>query len=250
MRISLLIYILVMVLSSTWELLGSIYLFMEFFGAVDLSDILYRRPFGLLLAMCGADWFMIWRCLVLYQGVSRVARALILVLLSLISLASFACGVAAFVEDVTFGFKLRNAHPVFILLSAFINIILAALIVFRLVYHRRNVRNALGAGHGPPYTNIITMCVESSALMVIASGLYTIMVCTPLCILRSRPWDGATFMFDIIPHICVISPLLIVYRVAIGRAVPPSLWKSEQVMDQIRFNVPLSNPSGQEGAGE
>ncbi|KIM47138.1 hypothetical protein M413DRAFT_63540, partial [Hebeloma cylindrosporum] len=85
----------------------------------------------------------------------------------------------------------------FILLSAFINIILAALIVFRLLYHRRNVRNALGAEHGSPYTNIITMCVESSALMVIASGLYTIMHFT------ESPLDGATFMFHIIPHICV-----------------------------------------------
>jgi hypothetical protein len=45
-----------------------------------------------------------------------------------------------------------------------VNIILAVLIIFRLVYHRRCVRNTLGVEHGSPYTNIITMCAESSAL--------------------------------------------------------------------------------------
>ena len=93
--------------------------------------------------------------------------------------------------------ELKYASPVFILLSALVNIILAALIIFRLVYHRRHARNALGVEHGSPYTNIITMCVESSSLMVISSGLYTIL---GFMLVSS---DGAYFISDIIPHICV-----------------------------------------------
>ena len=87
------------------------------------------------------------------------------------------------------------AFPVFISLSALVNIILAALIISRLVYHRRYLQNALGVEHGSPYTNIIIMCVESSALMVVATGLYTI--------LSFVPGYGAQVMIDIIPHICV-----------------------------------------------
>jgi len=93
--------------------------------------------------------------------------------------------------------ELAYADRVFISLSALVNIILGALIVFRLGYHRRYIRNALGAEHGSPYTNSITMCVESSALMVISTGLHTILRFVPV-----SPY-GAKFMFDIIPHICV-----------------------------------------------
>jgi hypothetical protein len=95
--------------------------------------------------------------------------------------------------------KLVYTEPAFISLSALVNIILAALIVFRLVYHQRYVRDALGLKHKFPYTicytNIITMCVESSALMVIAGGLYTI-------VYFMSPY-GEYFMFSITPHIYV-----------------------------------------------
>ena len=99
------------------------------------------------------------------------------------------------VAEVTFASELSFADPAFISLSALVNIILAALIVSRLVYHRRCVRNSLGREHGSPYTNVITMCVESSALMVITSGLHTILY------FLSSQWE--IFMFYIIPHIYV-----------------------------------------------
>ena len=79
------------------------------------------------------------------------------------------------------------------MLSTLVNIILAVLIISRLVYHRRYIQNTLGMEHGTPYTNVITMCIESSALMVISSGLYTILHFTV----------GDNSMFDIFPHICV-----------------------------------------------
>jgi len=98
-------------------------------------------------------------------------------------------------------FKLRNAAgQVFISLSTLANIILAVLIISRLIYHRRYVRNALGVQHGSPYTNIITMCVESSALMVIVSGLYIILYYMP-----GYYWAVlvVNVTVDIIPHIFV-----------------------------------------------
>jgi hypothetical protein len=91
--------------------------------------------------------------------------------------------------------ELVYTYPVFLSLSTLFNVILAVLIVSRLVYHRRYVQNALGVQHGSPYTNVITMCIESSALMVISSGLFTVLYFVER--------DGSSFMNDITPHIFV-----------------------------------------------
>jgi len=96
---------------------------------------------------------------------------------------------------MTFVNELLCANLVFSSLSTVVNVTLAVLIVSRLVYHRRYVRNTLGVEHGSPYTNVITMCVESSALMVIVGGLSTI--------LSFASQDGINIMYDITPHICV-----------------------------------------------
>jgi len=84
-------------------------------------------------------------------------------------------------------------------LSTLVNIIVAVLIVSRLVYHQRHVRNTLGVQHGSPYTDVITMCVESSALMVIVGSLYVIAYFVP------EYWSILMVddMVDIIPHIFV-----------------------------------------------
>ena len=107
MRIFVPIYVTVMLLSSTWRLIGSISSVMDVLTSKALNEFLYRS-FGLpiTVTMWGADGFMvkililrqeqrftmqlqIWRCLVLYQHVSRGPRVVIIVLLSFISFTSF-----------------------------------------------------------------------------------------------------------------------------------------------------------------
>ena len=108
-RIILPIYVIVMLLCSTWRLIGTIYSFMNILTITSKYTSLYLyRSFGVPIAVIiwGADGFMvriliicqersftmqlqIWRCLVFYQDVSRGLRVGIAVLLSLISLASF-----------------------------------------------------------------------------------------------------------------------------------------------------------------
>jgi len=110
LRILLLIYVIVMLLSSTWRLIGSVCILMDFLTPPrrEVCPASLPRSFAvpLVVTMWGADGFMvrililrqeqrfvmqwqIWRCLVLYQEVSRGHRIVITVLLSLISLASF-----------------------------------------------------------------------------------------------------------------------------------------------------------------
>ena len=107
MRIILLIYVIIMLLSSTWGEIGSIYRPMNDLTSKDMNLFLYRS-FGVpvIVIIWGADGFMvrniiicqeqrftmqlqIWRCLVLFQHVSRGLRVVIIVLLSLISFGSF-----------------------------------------------------------------------------------------------------------------------------------------------------------------
>jgi hypothetical protein len=108
-RIILPIYVIVMLLFSTWRIIGTIYTFMNVLTITSKYTSLYLyRSFGVPIAVIiwGADGFMvsiliicqerrytmqlqIWRCLVLYHDVSRGLRIGIAVLLSLISLASF-----------------------------------------------------------------------------------------------------------------------------------------------------------------
>ena len=84
---------------------------------------------------------------------------------------------------------------VLIAFSTLVNIILALLIVLRLVHHQRHIRKVLGAQHGSPYSKVITMCVESSALIVIFSGVYTVLI--------FEQGNGALIPFLLLPHICV-----------------------------------------------
>ena len=107
MRIILLIYVIIMLLSSTWKQIGSICILMNNLTSKSIG-IFFYRSFGvpMIITTWGADGFMvriliicqeqrftmklkIWRCLVLYQDVSRGLRVGIIVLFSFLSLASF-----------------------------------------------------------------------------------------------------------------------------------------------------------------
>ena len=97
------------------------------------------------------------------------------------------------------------------------------------------------------YSKVIAMCVESSALIVILGGL-----CIVLGFLNA---NGLFVPLLLFPHICVgglefydmwciskffsfmllqvISPLLIVYRVAKGRAMTTTIPKAMGSQDSI-----------------
>jgi len=106
MRIILLIYVTFMLLISTWAVMGPIFIFMNIFSIINNLLFYHSTQLPITVTMWGADGFLVrililrqeqiftmqwqvWRCLVLYHDVSRGPRIAIIVLLSLISLASF-----------------------------------------------------------------------------------------------------------------------------------------------------------------
>jgi len=107
-RILLLVYVIFMLLNSTWKQVGSICILMANLNPKYMTNPFFYCAFGLpiTMTMWGADGFMvrilffhqghrltiklqIWRCLVLYRQVSRGPRVVIIVLLSFLSFASF-----------------------------------------------------------------------------------------------------------------------------------------------------------------
>ena len=92
----------------------------------------------------------------------------------------------------------RSSSVFAVALLSTANIILASLIILRLVRHQRYVRKVLGAEHGSPYFTVITMSIESSALIVIFSAVYTVLA------LMQPIQTGSVFVpLLLLPHICV-----------------------------------------------
>ena len=154
----------------------------------------------------------IWRCVVLYQDTSNRPRILITVPLSLLSLVSLGRSVSISTPPIQIShenIRMRR-HDVSQWGHGLLNSLYITLPsrqyhtrntnCFRLIYRGRHFQDILGAEHGSPYIDIMTMCVESSALVVIFDGTYTALTFAQ----RRRPdayW--ALIPFQLLPHICV-----------------------------------------------
>ena len=84
---------------------------------------------------------------------------------------------------------------VIMLCTTFVNLTLTVLIFFRLLYYQRFISKTLGKAHGLPYTKVITMCVESCALIVVFSTVNIVMIIT----------NNVRYLipFLLFPHVCV-----------------------------------------------
>lgn len=96
------------------------------------------------------------------------------------------------------------------MLSIFLNVILTILIVGRLLFKRRAISKVLGAQHSTHYTSIAALLVESAALYSVTGIIFvgTFLTANPV----------QNLILPILGMCTVISPTLIIYRVAIGRA--------------------------------
>jgi len=217
MRNFLLAYVTFMVTASTVDTITLIVAFTidrGIFNNGSLADNgldLVTFPNGLAGSLCvtfaswGADGFMLWRCAVLYEGISRPRRLATLTILILLGAASL--GFCTYFLINTNGELLEMIT----IITTIINIIAAILIAARVLYFQRYIKAAANSERNSQYTTIIVICIESAALIILFSILYIVLV-----IIQSPV--SFIFMQDLV-HINVISPLLIVYRVALGKAL-------------------------------
>ncbi|TFK40274.1 hypothetical protein BDQ12DRAFT_734277 [Crucibulum laeve] len=159
-----------------------------------------------------ADGLMVWRWYVIYQGCG-VPMWVVMALPGLMLTGSFTMGILFLIQvsalspwDAT---TVNFTLPYF-LLSLILNIISTIAIVTRLLYYRRRTSKALGTAYGAQYTSIAAMVVESAALYSISSILFLV----PFIL--NHPIQN-TFLQMLSP-VQVIAPLLIILRVAQGKA--------------------------------
>ncbi|PPQ96714.1 hypothetical protein CVT26_010266 [Gymnopilus dilepis] len=164
-------------------------------------------PFALPFSIWISDGFMLWRCATLYQGITPLSRRILLLFISLVWLAAFGSGLSLFFKPS----KMRLPALLIISFSTILNVVICTMIIARLVFHKIYLRKVLGPGHGSLYTKIIAMTVESAALLILVG-----IPCMFLVAYQNS--NGSMMLLSLLHQICSISPMLIVLRVARGRA--------------------------------
>ncbi|KAF9558622.1 hypothetical protein CPC08DRAFT_709449 [Agrocybe pediades] len=220
-RAFLLVYVVIMFLLSTGALVQQIGLMISTFLRLGVDGMVRVEvgmspwdfalvPYTMSLIIWGADGLLMWRCIILYQGIPRTGEWLIKVLLVILLLASLGFGMCYYVTQAMHSDIAGSLPFVITIVTPTVNFILTGLLAVRILYQQVQLRRLLGSAWSrqSPYTNIAMICIESSALIVVVA----IACITTL----GSPWN--VFPYFLQPHICVISSLLIVYRVAQGRS--------------------------------
>ncbi|OBZ67518.1 hypothetical protein A0H81_12740 [Grifola frondosa] len=196
------------------------------------------------------DALMVWRYLVVYQG-CIIPLWTVALIPCLTYCASFTMGILWLKQISTpssspFQVTGINFTLPYLSLSLALNISVTILIVLRLLYHRHQITQLLGPGHGAHYIGIATMLIESAALY---SG-FALLFLVPFAL--GNPIAN-TFLQALGE---IIAPLLIIFRVAQGKAwsaeTQSTIWTKESRSTEIamtrlpaiRFKSPIATGSG------
>ncbi|KAJ3505394.1 hypothetical protein NLJ89_g7441 [Agrocybe chaxingu] len=214
LRNFILVYVVIMAFVSTASFI---------LGVVATTKMIFQTkaiavgPFRLEIllypvALLGADGLMMYRCMIIYQGVSRAYRIALRCLLTVMSCVVVAVGVMLPICIFTdLPFLLGDAKMVFLVLVALttlVNITLAMLVTLRLHRHQRDTRKILGREYGSPYSRTIALCVESCALIVVFDLIFIA--------LAFEQANASMIPEQLLAHVSVVSPLLLIARVARG----------------------------------
>lgn len=157
------------------------------------------------------DALLVWRCTVIYKDVGRLWVSVLLLLPSLMLCASIALGITLLVQTADSSpFADVNITLAYYVMSLSLNVIVTFLIVGRLLIHRRQIAQALGPSHASSYTNIAAILIESASLYTV----FAIMFLVPFGLSSSL----ANVFLQTVSQVQTVSSLLIIFRVATGRA--------------------------------
>ncbi|KAJ7587157.1 hypothetical protein C8J56DRAFT_1165266 [Mycena floridula] len=198
-----------------------------------------------ILANWLADALLMFRCKVIWD------KWWILVVPGILFLGSLSMGIITIYQScqpnanlwtkVTFNFALAYFST-----ATTLNILLTILICARLVLHQRNVKGTRGFRSKLPYSSVITMLVESSAIYAVSSAIFigTYAAQNP----------ASTLFLSILSQTQVIGPLLIIARVVNQKAwvstnskgnsnSAPFSGFQESTVDVIPMQSQLSSPN-------
>ncbi|KAF9451894.1 hypothetical protein P691DRAFT_723130 [Macrolepiota fuliginosa MF-IS2] len=197
----------------------------------------------LVLTNWFCDSILLWRCMILYQD-NQLWPTFFKYLPSGLLAASFITGVLHLIQITapeTSAWATANLPFNFTILygivAVLVNLTLTTLITLRLLIHRRRTTRALGAGHGNDFTTIVAMLIESAVL----ADIFVLLFLIPYSM---RHWFCNITIQPLI-QVQAMAPLLIIYRVAQGKA-----WSSTASRSQPRsFSTSNSSQPRTPGPG-
>ncbi|KAF8584407.1 hypothetical protein K439DRAFT_1567113, partial [Ramaria rubella] len=184
-----------------------------------------------------ADWLgdtlLIYRCLIIFNF-----QYWVIFFLSVMLLGSIASGIMVLVETrVPFGnlWTTRSVDSAlaFFVINLMLNVVLTSLISLRILLQRRNIQKYMGATHGRQYTSIMAMLIESSALYSTFSLLFIVTYVTSSNI--------QNLVLPMLAEVQIISPLLIVIRVGLGRGWSKTT-ATTLIQSDLHFSQELASP--------
>lgn len=155
------------------------------------------RP--LICPLCHAECSLycrkIWRCVMLYGGVSRRARIAVMTFVTLLTMTSLgmlylfcfslqyltfshnliAIGICALVTFTPVKWQIYSILTLFELISLMANGSIACLIIARIVYHQHYLRKIFGSDYGTAYTKIMSILIESASLTLVLSLVHIVL---------------------------------------------------------------------------
>ncbi|KAF8998870.1 hypothetical protein BDQ17DRAFT_1361710 [Cyathus striatus] len=194
----------------TWDgILGS-----TCFQLKEMDPFSVLGPVGsaaFVLTNWAADGILIWRSVAIYQGCEKViyrygSRSLITVLFCY----TLAEGIVLIVQ-AALGSEVVQFGPIsYVAVSMSLNVLITAMIVGRIWYFRRISIAAFGSKKEKRLISIISMLLESAALIILVDLFYLI------------PFMSRSLVL-IIPLQCIvyvqcIAPLMIIQRIALQKA--------------------------------
>jgi len=158
------------------------------------------------------DLLLVWRCLVIFTGFSRVALWSAMFLPCLLFVNSICFGTIFLVKTYRsspFSSDAVNYTLAYFSTTLALNVIVTIFIVARLLACRWRFGSVLGAQHVSHYSNLAAILVESASLysLFLISFLVSLALNYPL----------AQVLLQAVGQVQSISSLLIIFRVATGR---------------------------------
>ncbi|TFK44014.1 hypothetical protein BDQ12DRAFT_672238 [Crucibulum laeve] len=160
-----------------------------------------------LLNLC-SDALLIWRCTVIFNS-SRVSPWVYLGIPSFFLVSSLGVGIPSVVLSTMKRTPFADLLlMIYVLITLATNTVITTMIVTRLLLHRKRVAKLLGCAS--QYTGIINILIESALLIIIVDVFF-------VASFAVYSWSAA-IAFQMWIQVQAIAPMLIIFRVAQGKA--------------------------------
>ncbi|KXN80820.1 hypothetical protein AN958_07256 [Leucoagaricus sp. SymC.cos] len=201
------------------------------YTANDTSAVAVAVAVCFIVLQWAADGLLMWRCLSFFtrpdspSGSSPKLTSALIVLLAMINVGLSMLFVVAAAVPASFGSGTSALMLLYGFYTFLLNTGITIAIVTALLRQRRRVEQLFGPGHGKAYLNIISIVVESAAVIVV----YDLFWLVPAIL--QHPISLIGFQIGIMVQI--IPPLMIIQRVARGTAWPTQRPKEEWSLSSI-----------------